>query len=506
MSCLLSIKEMYAADAAAMADGVAGQRLMEAAGWQVASAIRRRFARRRVVVLCGPGNNGGDGFVVARLLASWGWPVRLALLGEVDHLKGDAALMAARWRGGVTLPSVDLLDDDPLVVDALFGAGLTRPLDGLARQLVEAINLRRLDVVAVDMPSGVDGDTGAVLGAAPQALLTVTFFRPKAGHALMPGRLLCGELVVADIGIPDAVLADLAPRAWINMPALWAGRLPWPEPEGHKYKRGHLLVAGGGALTGAARLAACAGRRAGAGLTTIVAPAEALPIYRAGQPGIIVQGMETWDDLMADRRRNAAVLGPGLGIGGTTRRLALAALAAGKSCVLDADALTSFAEDPAALWAVGGTPVLTPHDGEFARLFRHQGDRLRRARLAAAESGAVVLLKGPDTVVAAPDGRAAVTVSAPANLATGGSGDVLAGIIGGLLAQGMPPFDAACAAAWMHGEAATAFGPGLIAEDLIDGLPEVWRHLAEGRQPPGLNRPMPDCRPPTQPRRRPWRT
>ncbi len=490
MSCLLSIKEMYAADAAAMAAGVPGRTLMEAAGWQVARAIRRRFPPRRVVVLCGPGNNGGDGFVVARLLSSWGWPVRLALLGGIGQIKGDAALMAGRWRGPVLAPSVDLLDDAPLVVDALFGAGLTRPLDGLARQLVETINLRRLQVAAIDMPSGIDGDTGAVLGAAPQAALTVTFFRPKPGHVLMPGRLLCGELVVGDIGIPQSVLAEIGPRAWINTPALWGERLPWPEADGHKYRRGHLLVAGGGTMTGAARLAASAGHRAGAGLTTVVAPKEALAVYRAGQPGIIVQDMDAWDDLLADRRRNAAVLGPGLGVGEDTRRLVLGALAAGKSCVLDADALTSFAGNPAALWGVGGTPVVTPHDGEYSRLFSQLGDRLTRARRAAGESGAVVLLKGADTVVAAPDGRAAVTVSAPPTLATGGTGDVLAGIIGGLLAQGMSPFDAACAGAWMHGEAATTFGPGLIAEDLVEVLPEIWRRLADDRRPAEAEQPL----------------
>lgn len=473
MSVLLTTSEMAAADRAAMAAGVSGPVLMEAAGWQVARAIRRRLTPRPVAVLCGPGNNGGDGFVVARLLQRWGWPVRLALLGAVERLKGDAAVMAARWHGPVHSLDLEILDGAPLVVDALFGAGLQRPLEGVARSMVEEINRRRLAVVAVDLPSGLDGDTGQVLGAVAEALFTVTFFRPKPGHLLMPGQLSCGDLLVGDIGIPETVLGPIAPRTFVNDPALWSSRLPRPRPLGNKYDRGHLLVAGGGRMTGAARLAALAGRRAGAGLVTIAAPAEALAVYRGDSPGTIVESMDAWDDLLADRRRNAVVAGPGLGVGDEARRLVLSALAAGKACVIDADALTSFAADPAALWLAGGSPVVTPHDGEFVRLFAHSGDRLTRARRAAADSGAVVVLKGPDSVVAAPDGRAAIAANGPPGLATAGSGDVLAGVIGGLLAQGMAPFEAAAAAVWIQGAAAAIRGAGLIAEDLIDSLPAV---------------------------------
>ncbi|HIJ62884.1 MAG TPA: NAD(P)H-hydrate dehydratase [Rhodospirillaceae bacterium] len=479
MTVLLSTSEMAAADRAAMAAGVPGPVLMEAAGWQVAQAIRRRWAPSAVTVLCGPGNNGGDGFVVARLLERRGWPVRLALLGDRERLRGDAALMAARWRGPVLPMDPHCLDGRPLVVDALFGAGLQRPLEGMARQMVEEINRRRLAVVAVDLPSGVDGDTGEIRGAAVEARLTVTFFRPKPGHLLMPGRLLCGELVVGDIGIPEAVLGPIGATAFVNRPDLWRSLLPRHGALGNKYDRGHLLVAGGARMTGAARLAALAGRRAGAGLVTIAAAAEALAVYRGDSAGTIVECVDAWDRMLADRRHNAVVAGPGLGVGETARRLVLSALAAGKACVLDADALTSFAADPKTLWRAGGCPVLTPHDGEFARVFAHPGDRLERARRAAGESGAVVLLKGPDTVVAAPDGRAAIAANGPPDLATAGSGDVLAGIIGGLLAQGMAPFEAASAAVWMHGQAAAAHGAGLIAEDLIAGLPAVLAELRE---------------------------
>ncbi len=482
MTSLLSASEMYAADKAAADAGIPGPILMENAGWQVARAIRTRFAPQPVAVLCGPGNNGGDGFVAARYLQAWGWPVRVALLGEAGKLKGDAALMAERWRGPVEPLSPAILARDPLVIDALFGAGLARPLDGAARKMIETLNTGGYTVVAVDVPSGIDGNTGQMLGIAPQAALTVTFFRPKTGHALMPGRQLCGELVVTDIGIPSTVLDAIAPRAYVNGPDLWQNALPWPQPGGHKYDRGHLLVAGGGAMTGAARLAVAAGRRAGAGLATIVAPEAALAIYRSDDPGVMVQPVSEWPALMADKRRNAAVIGPGLGVSAETVRLVMTALDAGKVCVLDADALSSFASDPKTLWQTPGAKILTPHDGEFARLFTHKGDRLTRARAAARESGAIVLLKGPDTVIAAPDGHAAITVTAPPTLATGGSGDVLAGLIGGLVAQRMDPFLAACAAAWMHGAAAKVNGAGLIAEDLVEAMPEVWAALEKGTE------------------------
>jgi len=483
LSCLLSTDEMFAADKAAIAHGISGETLMEAAGWQVAVAIRKRFRPRLVHVLCGPGNNGGDGFVVARWLDSWGWPVRLFLLSDVDRLRGDSALMAGRWRGAVHGLTSACLKGDPLVVDALFGAGLSRPLEGMARRVIEQIGARRLDLVAVDVPSGIDGNSGQVLGAAAQARLTVTFFRPKPGHFLIPGRGLCGELVVGSIGIPDAVLADIAPKTFIDRPVLWADRIKWPQPAGHKYDRGHLLVAGGALLTGAARLAAAAARRAGAGLVTVAAPSGSESVYRSDEPGVMVQPMTAWADLLADRRISAAVIGPGLGVGPASRVLVAQALAGGRPCVLDADALSSFADDPGALWTLGKTPVLTPHEGEFNRLFDQSGDRLTRARRAAAASAAVVVLKGSDTVIAAPDGRAAISEGAPPSLASGGTGDVLAGVIGGLLAQGMAPFDAACLGVWMHVRAAQIVGPGLIAEDLIGAMPAVWRHLADETVP-----------------------
>jgi NAD(P)H-hydrate epimerase len=471
---LLTTREMAASDRAAIEAGTPGTELMEAAGWQVARLVRQHYRPRKTLILCGPGNNGGDGFVAARLLARWGWPVSVALLGDKAALRGDAAAMAARWDGPLHPLSPDLLEGGPLIIDALFGAGLKRPLEGTARKVVERIGELGLSLLAVDLPSGVNGDSGEVMGAAPLAEITVTFVAAKPGHLLLPGRERCGRLEICEIGV-----APLAGTLRGNIPSLWLDQLPRPQAEGHKFSRGHLLVAGGAEMTGAARLAVRAGRRAGAGLASVAVPTGTAEIYQQDAPGAMVRPLTSWPDLLADHRVTAAVIGPGFGVGEEARRLVLQALAASKACVIDADALTSFAGNPLTLWCAHGSPVLTPHDGEFARLFRHTGDRLTRARAAAKESGAIIVLKGADTVVAAPDGRAAIASNAPPDLATGGAGDVLAGMIGGLLAQGMPKFEAACAAVWMHGETASFFGPGLVAEDLIDYLPRVLAKIRE---------------------------
>ena len=479
---LLTVEQMSAADQAAVEAGVGGETLMENAGAAIASAIVERWSARPVAVLCGPGNNGGDGFVIARHLVSDGWPVVLASLGGVEPLKGDAATMAGRWEGAVATLDEAALDGAALVVDALFGAGLARPLDGAARAVVEAVAARRLACVAVDVPSGVHGNTGAVLGAAAPAALTVTFCRRKPGHLLLPGRALCGEVVVADIGIPESALESLDVALHANAPALWRDRFPRPQLAGHKYSRGHAVVVGGGAATtGAARLAARAALRAGAGLVTVTTPTEALQVYAATLTAVmtaVVDDDVAFAGLLDDPRRNAVLVGPGNGINDTTRRRVRAALSAGKACVLDADAITVFKDAPEQLFnAISSPCLLTPHEGEFGRIFGHQGDRVARARAAAAESGAAVLLKGPDTVIAGADGRAAINENAPPELATAGSGDVLAGIALGLMAQGMAPFDAGCAAAWLHGDAAARFGPGLIAEDLCETLPTALSDL-----------------------------
>jgi NAD(P)H-hydrate epimerase len=482
---LLTPAEMGAADRVTIAGGTAGIVLMENAGLAVADAVSRRWPVRPVAVLCGPGNNGGDGFVAARILAGRGWPVRLALLGDGARLKGDAAIAASRWTGPAETLSRDCLAGAALVIDALFGAGLSRDIGGVAAEVLGAIEV---PVIAVDVPSGIDGETGAVRGVAPRATLTVTFFRRKPGHVLLPGRLHCGETIAAPIGIDASVLDGIAPQVAANHPEWWGDVPPRPDTDSHKYRRGHALIVGGAEMTGAARLAAGAAARLGAGLVTIAAPEVAYPIYAGAMVGVMVRktaGLADLQILLSDTRRNAVLIGPGAGAGEATREAVSAVLAARKRTVLDADALTSYAsERDKFLAALHPDCVLTPHEGEFARLFDSSGSKLDRARRAARASGVVVLLKGADTVIAAPDGRATINENAPPELATAGSGDVLAGMVVALLAQGVAPFEAAAAACWLHGAAARRVGPGLVAEDLARVLPLVLRgvfdQLAQG--------------------------
>jgi NAD(P)H-hydrate epimerase len=480
---LLTIAEMGAADAGAIAAGVPGIELMENAGAAVARAIGERFAPRPTVVLCGPGNNGGDGFVAARHLAGQGWPVRLALLGARERLRGDAATAAAAWLGEVLPLDPESVADAGLVVDALFGAGLARGLEGAARETIEGVEQAAVPVVAIDVPSGVHGDTGAVLGTAAHAALTVTFHRAKPGHFLLPGRDYVGELAVADIDIPEHAEPTRG-ALFVNHPRLWLALLPRRTSASHKYAHGHALVLGGGmASSGAARMAARAALRAGAGLVTVVCPKDALAVYAAQLTAVMVAPFadsREFAQSLADPRRNAMLLGPGAGRGKTLRRRVLQVLEAKKACVLDADALTSFEDRPQMLFdAIAARCVLTPHDGEYRRLFADEGDRLTRARAAAAQSHAVMLLKGGDTVVAAPDGRALIQPEAPPALATAGSGDVLAGIVLGLLVQGMPALEAAAAAVWLHARAGFLVGTGLIAEDLPEALPGALVELEQ---------------------------
>jgi NAD(P)H-hydrate epimerase len=478
---LLTIAEMTAADAAATAAGVPGIVLMENAGAAVARAVAERFAPCPALVLCGPGNNGGDGFVAARHLAGRGWPVQVALLGARERLRGDAAKAAAAWHGAVLPLDHALVAGARLVVDGLFGAGLARPLEGVARDAIEATARAKVPVVAIDAPSGVHGDTGAVLGVAPRAALTVTFHRAKPGHFLLPGRDHIGELMVADIGIPAQAMASPG-LLFANHPGRWRTLLPRRTSASHKYAHGHALVLGGGlASSGAARMAARAALRAGAGLVTVVCPQDALLVYATQLTAVMVAPFaddREFAQILADPRRNGMLLGPGAGSGEVLRRRVLRVLEANKACVLDADALTSFRDQPQMLFDATASPcVLTPHDGEYQRLFAHAGDRLTRARAAAAQSGAIMLLKGNDTVIAAADGRALIQPDAPPALATAGSGDVLAGIVLGLMVQGMPAFEAAAAAVWLHARAGCLVGTGLIAEDLPEALPAALAEL-----------------------------
>ncbi len=494
LSILLTPVQMARADALAVEAGVASIVLMENAGQAVCRVFFEHYAQMPVLVLCGPGNNGGDGFVVARLLAKAGWPVGLALFGDPEKLRGDARTNAERWSGKTQILSAGFLvgalkDSDILIVDALLGAGLDRDVKGELAAIVEALNQSGQRVVAIDTPSGLEGASGEVRGVAVRADRTVTFFRKKPGHLLYPGRALCGEVAVRDIGIPASVLAEIGAQTFENTPNLWA--LPGAEPQGHKYSRGHCVVVSGNELhTGAARLAARSALRVGAGLVTLVGTRSALLVQAAHVTSVMLaetDGAEGLVALLSDRRKNAVLIGPAAGVGERTRKNVLAALASGAAIVLDADALTSFQDQPEVLFrAIAALPdrsvVLTPHGGEFASLFGtpHLENKLERALAAAKLSGATIVLKGADTVIAAPEGRAAINSNAPPTLATAGSGDVLAGLVGGLLAQGMSGFDGAAAAVFLHGEAANLFGgPGLVADDLPDLIPDVLLSLGQ---------------------------
>ena len=489
---VLTTTEMERADRITIAAGTPGFALMMSAGQAVAEAAMELVEEGPIVVVAGRGNNGGDGFVAAAELAARGREVSVILLCERDSLTGDAALAAKGWKYPVLPFNPQAIGKPALIIDALLGAGLNRPVKGDPLDMIEAINANGAPVLAVDLPSGINGTTGAVMDVAINAVETVTFFRKKPAHLLLPGRMHCGRVRVADIGIDAQVLGEIQPQATENVPQAWQGCFPVPRIDGHKYARGHAVVVSGDmASTGAARLAARAALRAGAGLVTLASPREALAVNASALTAVMIRAVDSaveFADMLNDKRLNACVIGPGAGISARTRDLVHTALSAKRHLVLDADALTSFAQEPERLFEsikASSDPqvVLTPHEGEFPRLFsdisnKHPGrSKLERVRDAALRSGAVVLLKGPDTVVASPDGRASIAANAPPWLATAGAGDVLAGIIAGLLAQGVPAFEAACIGVWMHGEGAREAGPGLIAEDLTEVLPAVLRRL-----------------------------
>ncbi len=484
---ILSVEQMTAADRATIAAGTPGSVLMERAGTGVAEAVQARFTPRPTVVLCGPGNNGGDGYVVARRLALAGWSVRTASMARA-RLKGDAADAASRWSGEDGPLGPDAVQGAQLVIDALFGAGLSKPLDKPTRAVLEAAEASGAPIVAVDLPSGQPGDAAGTLGYAPRCALTITFHRKKPAHVLEPARGLCGEIEVVDIGLGDAADVSL----FENGPDLWLDAFPWPGPEAHKHARGRLVVVSGHVHnTGAARLAARAGLRIGAGLVTVLSPYDAALVNAVHLEAVMLTPFTDTNTLAkAAAGAKAAVIGPAAGVGEATAENLLALAETGTALVVDADALTSFKDDTGRLFAaLDDRDVLTPHPGEFERVFpgvlAASPERIAAARTAAKAAGAVVLLKGPDTVIAAPDGRAAVNTNGSPFLATAGSGDVLAGFIGGLIAQGMASFEAACAAAWIHAEAGANFGPGLIAEDLPEAATEVladlWALAGEGR-------------------------
>lgn len=543
MTELLTAAQMRAIEQAAIASGeVTGLELMERAGRGVFEAIfeewpELRATSHRAVVLCGPGNNGGDGFVVARLLREWGWEVEVFLYGDPERLPPDARVNCERWVGMGDL-SIDTgvvprwtweFEDLPfegeatgLVLDALFGIGLKRNPDELMRVFERYLpKPRHWKVVSIDVPSILDADSGRCFepsgGAGSKEIwqeflcdLTVTFHRTKLGHHLAEGPDRCGKLRVVDLGLKQVDVGPLFEEPSIVLTTSPQGML---KPNGHKYSHGHaLILSGPSGRGGAARLAARGALRIGAGVVTVGCPPDAIPENAARLDAVMLRGVVdglALEEALGDGRINALCVGPGLGLDARGREVVAVALESrdtprptddvgrgvpGRSVVLDADALTILSQTPDLFAALHAGCVLTPHAGEFARLFPDLAEKLTTpatkgpayskvdaTREAAKRAGCVVLYKGPDTVIADPSGRCAINSAhydrAAPWLATAGSGDVLAGFITGLLARGFSPFDAACTGAWLHVECALSFGPGLIAEDLPEELPKVFRAL-----------------------------
>jgi len=492
---LLLPRQMADADQWTIDAGTPGIELMERAGNAVATEAAEMLPDfGKVLVLCGPGNNGGDGYVAARLLEQSGYRVALAALDPAKPLKGDAALAASRWGGEVGAASdADMVSFD-LVIDALFGTGVTGELVGMAATIVHAINSSKVPVLSVDGPSGYDLADGVCAGPVVQATRTVTFFRLKPGHVIQPDNP-CGNVKLHQIGISS----DALPHVWspdgktyVNAPELWHKHLSGPAAGAHKYTRGHTVVVSGKAsATGAARLAARGALRMGSGLVTVASPPDAVLVNAAHLTAIMVRkfrGADGLAEVLSDERHNAVVIGPGAGVGEATRENILACLASSAHVVLDADALMSFVGHQQVLRdavddKAKGSVVITPHAGEYARFFDGgSASSLADVRMRSAKQKWVTVAKGPTTIVAEPGeaGRAAINTNAPPTLATAGSGDVLTGFIASLLAQGLPAFEAASAAVWLHGECANAFGQGLIAEDLPEMLPAALQNLQPG--------------------------
>lgn len=480
----MSRAEQLAAEA-----GTSTLTMMENAGRGVAEEVVRRYPRgSRITVLCGPGNNGGDGFVCARYLRERGYHVRLSLLGRKEDLKRDPKEMARRWDEAIEPLTLQSLEGTQIIVDAIYGTGLRDDIGGIPAQVIEEVTARALPVISVDIPTGIDATSGAVKGVAFKAVATVTFFRRKTGHVLLPGRAHCGDVRSIEIGIPSSVLTDIAPRTFANDPDFWLRYFPKLKVDGHKYDRGHTVVVSGPMeSTGAGRLAARTALRAGAGLVTVATSKSAFYINAAQLTAVMVapyDGPAGLAEVLSDPRITAVLIGPGAGADPEVRDLVTAVLSSGAVAVLDAEGITAYQHAPAELFeqikARPAPTIMTPHEGEFRRIFpdlENEPSKLERARRAAEISGSVIILKGADTVVAAPDGLASINETAPPWLATAGSGDVLAGLVTGLLSQGMAAFDAAAAAVWIHSEAAVSFGPGLIAEDMADLLPGVLQRL-----------------------------
>ncbi len=480
MTEILTAEQICKASALTIEAGTTAKELMHSFGHEVTDLIRSLYKRQPVLILAGPGKNGSDGLVIANHILEQRWPVRVCFIGNVDELSTEAKAAYEKYPWEIlSLSELGQIEED-LIIDSLFGSGLNREIASPLSDLIHDLNQSSKQIISLDIPSGIGSESGQILGMAFKATHTISFLRPKFGHLLFPGKAHCGQLHLINSGILEATVSALRVKYWQNEPFYWRSLFPRPKTSDHKYSRGHALIFGGDRMTGAARLTARAARRTGAGLVTIASHDQVRSVYQY-DTGVIVDSWENWDKLLNDPRIGTVAIGPGAE---TTmlKSYVISLCKYKKRMVLDADVLTAFSNERDFLFQnIQSNSVLTPHEGEFRKLFPELIDapigRVQQALEAAKQSRSIVVFKGNQTVIAAPDGRAFFNNGAPPTLATAGTGDVLTGIITGLLAQGVPAFEASAMAVWIHGEAAKQFGAGLIAEDLPDLLPSVFENF-----------------------------
>jgi hydroxyethylthiazole kinase-like uncharacterized protein yjeF len=469
---ILSSTQMSKADSETIKSGIQGLFLMENAGKSVSDFIKSKYNKQKTLVLCGPGNNGGDGFVVARHLKESGWDVKISSLIDKNSYKNDALVMAKRWNDFI-IPFEEIsVGDYSLIIDAIFGIGLSKEISGTIASVINEVNNKNIDTISIDIPSGIDSNNGAILGTAFKSKYTITFARKKIGHTIYPGKDNCGEVIISDIGIKDNFIKS---NIFENTPELWINDFPFPKPQQHKYDRGHSIIVGGNVESaGAATLSAISALKTGSGLVTVACPPSALLVYASKLTAVMnkpIDSVNSFSSFIDDKRVTSVLIGPGNGVTKTTKEYVLEALKLKKNCVFDADALNVFQDKPEELFkSIYSDVILTPHEGEFHRLFALEGNKIDRAIQAAKISNCIIVLKGSDTIIAAPNGKVAVNTNAPASLATAGSGDCLAGIITALLANKVDAFKAACIGVWLHSESANLAGPGMTAEDILENI------------------------------------
>jgi len=486
---ILSCKNHKDLDKRTIKKFIPGYKLMENAGGVIFKIIKKKFKKKKKIkILCGPGNNGGDGFVVAKLLEENGFQdVELFCLVTKNKLKGDAKIAANNFNKNLKSFNDFKISSNDLIIDGIFGSGLKRNISGNLKKIIEKINLKKPYCISIDTPSGINGDTGEIQGTALKSNDTITFTTKKPGHLLSPGSEYCGNVIVGDIGINLEKLS-FKPRIFENHPDNWRSKFPWPNQKSHKYTRGFSLIICGEKMTGASRLAARAAARIGCGLLCLGVPRKSFNIYSTENPIALIEIVDDKKDLnnlLKDKRINTILIGPGFGISKKKLELILKVVKEKKRLiVLDADALKNNFKK--ILLKNKTKIVITPHEGEFLQVLKDLNIKNKKNKFSIViefikKTKINLILKGNKTLICSQDGKISINTNTSPFLATGGSGDVLAGMITGLISQGMDIFNACCASVWIHGEIGRMKGPGLIAEDLPEMIPKVLKKLKNYR-------------------------